>query len=150
MYQKRVRPSIGRYGNLLCGRQPFSRADLSGAEKSDGVSGRVEFFSTPAGIVISSEVFDLPYSHSGRICRQRYDMRIEGLDFESRCERLPSLFGNCGYAWGVTVTDAFSTEEIIGRSFSIYTEDRRKVAEGKIKRAYQRNLDFGEKMIYNV
>ena len=143
MYYRGSTSNRGVYSRLLSGRSPFARAELSGSSKYPKAGGMVEFFSTPIGVVVCTEVSGLPYDKDSSCSSQIYGMHIHntgkctggsedpfsdaGAHFDkSGCEHpyhsgdLPSLFGNDGYAWGAVLTDRFAPEDIMGRSVIIH------------------------------
>ena len=105
----------------------------------------VEFFATPMGVVVCTDVSGLPYDKDTPRTLQIYGMHIHntgkctsssedafsdaGAHFDkSGCEHpyhsgdLPSLFGNNGYAWGAVLTGRFSPEDIIGRTVIVHRD----------------------------
>ena len=145
MYYRRGVSAGGAYSKLLSGRSPFASAELWGSSKYQGIKGKVEFFSTPIGVVVCTEISGLPYDRGALCASQIYGMHIHntgkctgsaeepfsdaGAHFDrGGCEHpyhsgdLPSLFGNDGYAWGAVLTNRFSPEDIIGRSVIIHRD----------------------------
>ena len=145
MYYRSDRKRSGAYSNLLCGRRPFAKADIKGSAQYPKLSGVVEFFATPAGIVVSAEVSGLPYDDAEPCAPQIYGFHIhnagrctgeEESPFSDAGEHfdigdcphpahsgdMPPLFGNHGYAWSAHLTDRFSPEDIMGRAVIIHAQ----------------------------
>ena len=144
MYYRSRENKSGAYAGLICGRVPFAKADIKGSAEYPAINGIVNFFSTPVGIVVNAEIFNLPYNkENGR--SQIYGFHIHnigrctgsgdepfsdaGSHFDNRGSEhpyhsgdLPPLFGNGGYAWSATLTDRFAPEDILGRSIIIHME----------------------------
>lgn len=145
MYHRGAVSKGGAYSRLLLGRHPFARAELSGSLAYADIRGTVEFFSTPLGVVVCTEVSGLPYDKDACTASQIYGMHIhntgkctggEGAPFSDAGEHfdtsglphpyhsgdLPTLFGNNGYAWGAVLTNRFTPEDIIGRAVIIHRD----------------------------
>ena len=143
MYYRNPTIKNSSYSKLLDGRRPFAHADISGSFAYPKINGGVDFFSTPLGVVVCTEVSGLPYDKEVRAGAQIYAQHIHnagkctgGADtpFSEAGEHfdksgyphpyhsgdLPSLFGNRGYAWSAVLTNRFSPEDIIGRSVIIH------------------------------
>ncbi len=145
MYYRTERRRTGAYSNLLCGRRPFARADIKGAAEYPALRGVVEFFSTPAGVVVSAEISGLPYNAEEKCAPQIYGFHIhnagkctgsadepfsdagshlnlEDCPHPAHSGDMPNLFGNHGYAWSAYLTDRFSPEDIMGRAVIIHSD----------------------------
>ncbi|MBQ8141287.1 MAG: superoxide dismutase family protein [Clostridia bacterium] len=142
MYHRTTGNRTGAYSYLICGRRPFARAELKGSYEYPAINGTVDFFATPAGIVVSSEVFNLPYDEEKPCSSQIYGFHIHkvgkctggeepfsdaGEHFDKDdCQHpyhsgdLPPLFGNHGYAWSAVLSDRFSPEDVVGRSVIVH------------------------------
>lgn len=155
MYYRSEKKRGGAYSNLLCGRRPFAKAEIKGSAEYDSIQGIVEFFATPAGVVVSAEVSGLPYDVAERCAAQIYGFHIhnagrctgssdepfsdagghfdtENCPHPAHSGDMPPLFGNRGYAWSAFLTDRFSPEDIMGRAVIIHSEadDFRTVPSG--------------------
>ena len=145
MYHRTNNSAKGAYSNLLCGRRPFASAALRGSSEYPEIKGTVDFFSTPAGVVVSAEVWGLPYNPEDRCASQIYGFHIHnagrctgsaeepfadaGSHFDkSGCPHpahsgdMPPLFGNKGYAWSAFLTDRLSPEDVMGRSVIVHSD----------------------------
>ena len=145
MYHRNPALRSSIYSKLLCGRHPFARAELLGGASYPDLRGQVEFFSTPIGVAVCTEIFGLPYDKGSPCASQIYGLHIHntgkctgsaeaefsdaGEHFDrSGCPHpyhsgdLPSVFGNKGYAWGAVLTDRFTPEDIIGRSLILHRD----------------------------
>lgn len=145
MYYRSGESRGGAYAKLLSGRSPFAKAELSGSLKYPDIKGTVEFFSTPMGVVVCTDVFGLPYDKESPRTSQIYGIHIHntgkctgsadepfsdaGAHFDMtdgehpyHSGDLPPLFGNNGYAWGAVLTNRFSPEDIMGRSVIIHRD----------------------------
>ena len=145
MYHRGSAQNAGVYSRLLGGRRPFARAALSGSALYPQVRGSVEFYATPIGVVVCTEISGLPYEAGMPCSSQIYGMHIHntgtctggvdepfsdaGAHFDKgMCEHpyhagdLPTLFGNEGYAWSAVLTNRFSPEDIMGRSVIVHRD----------------------------
>ena len=145
MYYRGERKSSGAYSKLLCGRRPFAKAEIKGSPKYPELLGMVEFFATPAGVVVSAEVSGLPYNKDDVCEPQIYGFHIhragrctgtsespysdagehfdiDGCPHPAHSGDMPPLFGNHGYAWSAHLTDRFSPEDIMGRAVIIHAQ----------------------------
>ena len=119
----------GAYAKLLSGRYPFAAAKLKGASKYPNIEGSIEFFSTPVGVVVCTEVSGLVpdnetrasriygvYIHNtGKCTGESEGSPSERAEYSYALGELPSLFANNGYAWGAVLTGRFTPEDIMGR-----------------------------------
>ncbi len=144
MYHRTSNNRGGAYSGLLCGRRPFASAQLMGAAEYPDIRGAVEFFATPAGVVVSAEVSGLPFDADGKCKVEIYGFHIHnagrctgtaeepfadagahfdkgGCPHPAHSGDLPPLFGNRGYAWCAFLTDRLSPEDVMGRSVIIHS-----------------------------
>ncbi len=141
MYHRAAKNKNGAYSQLICDRYPFAKADITGNDEFRAINGGVSFFATPAGIVVSAEIFNLPYDENNLRRAQIYGFHINnvGKCKDGECSKeaedekkinennklsehsgeLPPLFGNRGYAWSAVLTDRFSPEDLIGHTLEI-------------------------------
>lgn len=145
MYYRSSASNKSVYSKLLSGRSPFAKAQLSGSAKYPKINGVVEFFATPMGVVVCTDVSGLPYDQDTPRTLQIYGMHIHntgkcmgtsdepfsdagshfdmtGGEHPYHSGDLPSLFGNDGYAWGAVLTNRFSPEDIMGRAVIIHRD----------------------------
>ncbi len=141
MNRRTYRRSGTSHSQLICGRRPFAHAVISGSPKYPDIEGNVEFFSTPMGIVVCSEIYNLPHGDKNKPgSTQVYGFHIHnagkctGTDFADAGPHfdktnsphpmhsgdMPPLFGNNGYAWSSFLTDRITPEDVIGRSVIIH------------------------------
>ena len=52
----RTNNSTQSYSSLLSGRRPFARAELLGSVENPSITGTVDFFATPLGVVVSTQI----------------------------------------------------------------------------------------------
>ncbi|MBO5845744.1 MAG: superoxide dismutase family protein [Clostridia bacterium] len=144
MYHRINNNRMQGYSSLLSGRRPFARAELRGSAEYKDIAGTVDFFATPLGIVVSTQVSGLPYDREEPCSPQIYGFHIHnagrctgsaespfedaGAHFDKRgCAHpshsgdLPPLFGNRGYAWSAVLTDRLSPEDVMGRSVIVHS-----------------------------
>lgn len=145
MYYRTNNNGAQTYSSLLSGRRPFARAELKGSSEYPAIVGTVDFFATPLGVVVSTQVSGLPYDSEAPCAPQIYGFHIHnagkctgtaqepfsdagahydkrGCTHPSHSGDLPPLFGNQGYAWGAVLTDRFFPEDIMGRSVIVHSE----------------------------
>lgn len=145
MYHRTNNNGTQSYSSLLSGRRPFAHADLRGSSEHPNIKGTVDFFATPLGVVVSTQVSGLPYDKDDPCAPQIYGFHIHnagkctgsaeapfedaGAHFDKHgCAHpahsgdLPPLFGNQGYAWSAVLTDRFFPEDVMGRSVIVHAE----------------------------
>lgn len=122
---------------------PAAGATVSGSEAYPEITGTVQFFSTPQGVLVAAQIHGLPtgtgpcahpvfgfHIHSGSACKgnatdpfaaamTHYNPR--GCPHPYHAGDLPPLFGNNGYALSIFLTDRFSVEEIVGKAVIIHS-----------------------------
>lgn len=119
---------------------PRAYAKITGSADHPSLHGIAYFYPIPSGgVLIETELFDLPYNESA-IDSQFYGMHIletgdcslpfdktgshynpDGLPHPDHAGDLAPLLGNKGYAYGAVYTDRFQLPEIIGRSLIIHS-----------------------------
>ena len=145
MYHRTGNNRNSGYSAILGGRRPFARAEVFGSSDYPSIKGKVEFFSTPVGVVVSAEVSGLPFDMNDPCAPQIYGFHIHnagkctgsaeepfadagahfdvsGCPHPSHSGDMPPLFGNRGYAWNAFLTDRFSPEDIMGRTVIIHSD----------------------------
>lgn len=104
--------------------------------KGDGISGEAQFYQTPSGVIVATEVRGLPKSvhsifafhiHEGDSCggEKFADTKTHYNPTNSlhpnHSGDLPPLFSSDGYALSVVLTDRFEVSEIIGKTVVIHS-----------------------------
>lgn len=125
-------------------RRPQAVAEIRGDARHRSIRGRTEFYRTPRGVIIYTEVWGLPFStsrctgrifafhiHDGFSCAGgaiQPPFPHSGSHYNPQnCRHpfhagdLPPLFGNRGYAMSVFLTDRMSINEIIGKTIIIHS-----------------------------
>lgn len=152
--------------SILCGR-PDAVADITGSSAYPDIKGMVRFYQLDAGVIVETKVRGLPdfngkcqspvfgyHIHGGMYCSgNSEDAFADALTHYNpeQCQHpfhagdLAPLFGNCGYALSVFLSDRFCVEDVIGRTVIIHLhpddfhtqpagESGMKIACGMIKR----------------
>lgn len=123
-----------QYSSLVCGRTPFAKAQISGFDSYPQISGKTEFYCTPIGLVVTTEINGLPVEK----CKKKYNMygfyikNEKRQRFSCRSNEFPPLFCENGYAWSTHMTEKLSPNDIIGKTVIIDSG----ICEGKEKIAY--------------
>lgn len=125
-------------------RRPQAVAEIKGDARHAGIRGRTEFYRTPRGVIVYTEVWGLPFSagacsgrifafhiHDGFFCAGRAlnppfpnsgsHYNPQDCDHPFHAGDLPPLFGNRGYAMSVFLTDRITINEIIGKTIIIHS-----------------------------
>lgn len=119
----------------------IANACIKGSRDYPNVQGRVVFRQTPKGVLVTTEVFGLPYEnecdsgifafhiHNGESCTGNETDAFADADGHYNpkdCPHpyhagdLPPLFGNHGYAYMSVLTNRFSVREIVGKVIIIH------------------------------
>lgn len=130
----------GFVSRLCC--HPDAEAVICGSGSYPSIAGRIRFYRTERGVLTCAEINGLPDSstpcrsgvfgfhiHSGRCCtgtaddpfsdaKTHYNPR--NLSHPYHAGDMPPLFSNCGYAFGIFLSDRFSVDEIMGRTVIIH------------------------------
>ena len=126
---------------VCCGR-PQAVSHIRGSAAYPRLSGTVQFFQTPCGVLVRAEICGLPHAdgpcagrvfgfhiHTGCSCAgDRSDPFADamahynpcGCDHPQHAGDLPPLFENCGRAFSVVLTDRFRVSEIAGKTVIIH------------------------------
>lgn len=139
--KKTFQSRLPRFASLLttC---PQAIAIMEGNSAYSQIQGMVRFYQTKQGVLVAAEIAGLPMSeercnhpifafhiHSGSHCKgDEHDPFSEAMSHynPADCEHpfhagdLPPLFGNCGYAFHVFLTDRFMLPEIIGKTLILH------------------------------
>lgn len=128
------------------GASPFERpsatALVRGSREYPAIEGRVDFYQTPRGVVVSAEVSGLPapagacespvfafHIHEGTSCTGNAEDPFANAlshDNPGGCQHphhagdMPPLFGNDGYAFSAFLTNRFTVKEVFGRVVIIH------------------------------
>ncbi|MDD6276813.1 MAG: superoxide dismutase family protein [Clostridia bacterium] len=121
---------------------PQAVVEIKGSEYYPDIRGKVKFYTTRFGTVVSAEVYGLPFSyepcasrffgfhiHTGEKCSpvESDAFSESGSHYNPyNCEHpkhsgdLPPLLGNNGTAFQIFLTDGFSVKEVIGRTVIVH------------------------------
>lgn len=119
-------------------------AEVRGSGKYPNLRGKVTFVQMTNGVLVTAEVFGLPYEddkcrggiyafhiHSGGSCTGNSEDPFANTDGHynpNNCPHpyhagdLPPLFGNKGYAYMSVFTDRFTVREIVGKTVVIHAK----------------------------
>ena len=123
-------------------KRPAAMAAIKGSPMYPNIYGTVNFYQTKLGVIVSTEVWGLPFErgmckenvfayhiHAGKTCTGNAldPFANVGSHFNPhRCQHpqhagdLPPLFGNKGYALSAVLTDRFTVDSIIGNTIIIH------------------------------
>ena len=121
---------------------PAATALVRGSRDYPAVRGRVDFYETPRGVVVSAEVTGLPspagacespifafHIHEGTSCTGNAEDPFAdtkshynpgGCKHPYHAGDMPPLFGNGGYAFSAFLTNRFTAAEVVGRTVVIH------------------------------
>ena len=123
-------------------KSPDAMAELEGGCDYPEIEGKVLFYRTKCGVLVVTEVFGLPYDackcqerifafhiHEGENCcgneKDHFAGAMGHLNLDD-CPHpyhtgdMPPLFGNCGHAFSIFLTDRFFIKDIIGKTVIIH------------------------------
>jgi len=137
-----------RFPNFIVNHYPNLKAKIIGSGDYSNVKGTVEFFETRYGIIIVSEIFNLPTENQDE---NFFGLRVNidssrVLKEETRNRQtfddLPDLLSNNGYSYSIVLSNYFSLNDILSKQVEISrnrrdTQDNRDrilVASGIITR----------------
>lgn len=122
-------------------KRPFAEAVMRGSPVHSEIQGKVLFYKARCGVVVCAELTGLPtgsdcnspvfgfHIHSGAKCTGNNTdpfADTNGHYNPHNCQHpyhagdLPPLFGACGGAFSVCLTDRFSPDEIIGKTVIVH------------------------------
>lgn len=123
-------------------RSPNARAIVKGSPDYPEISGKINFYQTRIGVVLTAEVEGLPqgagicdnnifgfHIHQGTSCTGNSEdpfansmkhYNPNNCPHPAHAGDLPPLFGNNGYAYMSVLTNRFTVSEIIGRTVIIH------------------------------
>lgn len=128
--------------NIASKQRPYAMSVIRGSNDYPNICGVVKFYKSPFGILVMWEISGLP--HDNKMCGNRiFAMHIhEGTSCSGNASDpfanakthynpgncphpwhagdLPPLFENCGFAFGMVLTDRFCLDDIIGRTVIIH------------------------------
>ena len=128
------------YSILMRGRRPYAEAHFCGV-RGESVSGRLSFYDTPLGILVSAEL-------AGEILSNG----VYGFCLESEahdvCMSLPVVYGKNGRAKGRIITERLRRKSLLGEAIFL-RESRREdgslesvIAKGRIESFGNRCLEY--------
>ncbi|MGN1003075.1 MAG: superoxide dismutase family protein [Oscillospiraceae bacterium] len=116
---------------------PDAVALVAGDPAHPGLTGRVKFYQTPCGVIVSADVQGLPmdseygvfafHIHEGEDCGgegfadSKGHFNPEGKLHPGHAGDLPPLFSNGGRASMAVLTDRFRVSQVIGRTVIIHS-----------------------------
>ena len=122
--------------------RPFAVTNINGSKKFSNIKGTVKFFNTLNGVLVVSEINNLPSSehicdsgvfgfhiHSGSECSGNEADEFsnagthynpDGCTHPHHAGDMPPLFSNNGYAFSVFLSNRFTPNEIIGKTVIVH------------------------------
>lgn len=122
---------------------PDATAKIVGSSDHPSIRGKVRFYQTDKGVLVSAEIGGLPVSlensgndifafhiHDGNSCTgNAADPFTNALTHYNPDNQphpyhagdLPPLFGNNGYAWMKVLTDRFTVDDVLGKTILIHS-----------------------------
>jgi len=122
-------------------KKPDAAAYIKGGANYKNITGTVSFFQRPNGVIVTSEIFNLPvgancnsaflgyHIHEGQRCagNEQDEYLQTGGHYNPHNYPHPyhvgdllPIMSNGGYAWSSFLTNRFKVEEIIGRTIIIH------------------------------
>lgn len=121
----------------------YASAQITGTKQYPDIKGRVSFWQTQKGVLVTAQINGLPYTDSVCPLNQIYGFHIhDNTDYDksltdpvssaaghfnpNNCSHpyhagdMPPLFGNNSYAYMSFLTDRFTVSEIIGKIVIIH------------------------------
>ena len=121
------------------GKKPAAAAEISGSEKYNTLSGRVNFYDTYGGTVVTVQVRGIPkefengflgfHIHEGGACNGNAEdpfadagghYNPDGCPHPEHAGDMPVLIGYHGKAWMAFYTERFTPEEVKGKTVIIH------------------------------
>lgn len=131
-----------KYIEAMCCEVPFATARVRGSQSYPGLHGNVSFYEVGEGVLVLANVMNLPFTlsdcngkvygfhiHEGTSCtgtaaepfaNAGTHYNPENCQHPYHAGDMPPLFGNCGHAFSVFLTNRFMPEDIIGRTVIIH------------------------------
>ena len=127
---------------FTCGNEkPAATAKITGSEKYNTISGRVDFYDTYGGTIVTAKIQGIPeelgnrfwgfHIHEGSSCTGNADDLFAdagqhynpgGKPHPEHAGDLPPLLGSHGRARMMVYTDRFYPEDVIGKTVIIHSE----------------------------
>lgn len=130
---------------IITSTKPDAIANIAGSYQFPGIAGRLMFWQTRYGVIVSTEIYGLPrgdtsacnhpifalHIHEGTSCGGTEESPFEeagGHYNPNRCAHpfhagdLPPLFSNNGMAWSAVLTDRFVVDEVLNRVVIIHKD----------------------------
>lgn len=115
------------YAFLYKDRTPFAKAELIGTDKTEGVSGCVEFFTTPLGVLIHAKLCGLPerrksgvYNFCVRASAGNECIYSSIGDKRSLCTVMPVAYERGGCADSSSVTRRIAPSDLVSKRIVVY------------------------------
>ncbi len=120
--------------NFLASNNPDAVAVISGGNSFPQISGCVEFYALPIGVMIVADVDNLPQTttnifafhiHEGQTCSNNFSQtgghfNPKDVPHPQHSGDLPPLFSNGGSAWQAVFSNRFRLEDVLGRVLVIH------------------------------
>ena len=132
---------ISYFASLLQ-KMPTASAAVFGGPAYPDITGRINFYQTKFGVLVSAQVFGLPrgetncrkrifalHIHDGSSCTGTAEdafadagthYNLDGCRHPDHAGDLLPLWGNDGYAFSTFLTDRFSVGEVLGKTVIIH------------------------------
>lgn len=123
---------------------PNATATINGGNGYEQIKGKVNFYKTNYGVIVSVELFNMPYDdkkcsnnfhgfhiHDGKSCtgNAKDDFANSGMHYNpSKCSHpthagdLVPLVSSKGYVWQNFLINSFEIEEIVGKTVVIHKD----------------------------
>lgn len=130
--------TFNQYLNFISNHLPIAKANILGNRNNSNVRGKVDFFQTNLGVLVVSEIENLPENQTGNF----FAMHIHDADDCQQDENgnfldsthfnpqnyshpfhagdLPVILSNDGLAFSVVLTKRFNVSDIIGKTIFIH------------------------------
>ncbi len=139
----KIKSKINNYSNMTGAGRADAIAFIRGGKDNKNLFGTASFTQRPNGVIITTEVFNLPadmeyksafhayHIHEGsRCCGNEEDefadagghYNPQNYPHPYHAGDMPPLLSNNGYAWSSFLTDRFNVYDIIGRTVIIHAD----------------------------
>ena len=119
---------VGVYSGLIKGRRPFALALIDGGEKYTDLCGKIEFFTTPLGVLVRVRIYGLPSKRHG--VPSVYNLCVSGEDIlcgsgcgnqkRRMCAIMPVVYEMNGSAECEMLTGRLLPSELSGKRIALY------------------------------
>ncbi len=119
---------------LLSTKSPTLISNIKGVGENSKIKGTAKFYELPEGIIVVTEVFNLPetktnifaqHIHDGIDCQdmEKIGGHYNPQNVEHPCHSgdLLPLLSNQGYSWSAFLDNRFTLKEIIGKMYIIHS-----------------------------